>query len=863
LSKGRSHPAQTWAVLLIYFLSGASALAYEVLWQRLLKLILGNTTYATGITTAVFLGGLAGGAFLVRKRADRVAHKLLVYGVIELLVAVFAAQVPLLLQGIDFAYVFLFRHFAPSPISILLLQALGSAIVLGLPAVCLGTTLPILASLRTREPSTVGREAAVLYAANTLGALTGAAESGFFLIRLFGVLPCYYGAVGLSAGVGVAALVMSRFASPEVGSSPTRPARLAPVAEPRLRRVIYYWLFLTGFVALGYEMLWVRTIVHLLNADVYSFTAVLVIYLFGYAAGIFAGGRLAGKSTSRSAAAFGMVTQWVGLCGVLYFPLITHVIDIDLLWQVPLVQRLTAALPYFLHLYVCTLLFFLPSFGMGAGFPLLVDLERAYCPRAPGETVSQAFGLNTLGCVLGALGTAFGLLPVLGSQGSMLLLGTLALVSGFGAVLLVRKLAARVMLAAILAIGVAVAVWQPRGAFGAWVNRSEAEHTVRRQVELVDVTEGATTTASVHYYPGTGAKVIATAGINVAGDAIDLRQTQKVQGHLPVILHGGATSVLTVGFGSGELTKTLTLHDIPDITCVEISPEMVALAKKHFSHINLGSDLERRVTMRYMDAKNYLHVTDRKFDVIENDSIWPGTFADSSSLYTREYFLDAKRLLGADGVFSTWLPLQLPPSTFLSIVKTFTSVFENTLLVYPHFIPNKHLLLIGQKSAHPYDFSAAAREFGKVRESLALIGARDVFDLLEYVVADQAALAEVARHARVNSDYHPFVEFDLNRWHILGDPAVSRNNLAAMVRATRRPDFGRLLSFAGVSEGDRRTVLDRLARDQGADSFLLESHLALTPDERLRILEEGLRAYPDNADLRRMKEGFFPQAGPR
>jgi spermidine synthase len=108
LKNNRFFTPFTLAAIAIYFFSGACSLTYEVIWQRLLKLIFGNTTYATSITVAVFMGGLALGAFLVRKKADAIKNKLFVYGIIELFVAFFALLTPVFLKGIDSAYIFLF-----------------------------------------------------------------------------------------------------------------------------------------------------------------------------------------------------------------------------------------------------------------------------------------------------------------------------------------------------------------------------------------------------------------------------------------------------------------------------------------------------------------------------------------------------------------------------------------------------------------------------------------------------------------------------------------------------------------------------------------------------------------------------------
>jgi len=860
LKNNRFFTPLTGAIVSIYFFSGACSLTYEVVWQRLLKLILGNTTYATGITVAVFMGGLALGAFLVRKKADGITNKLLVYGIIELVVAFLALMTPLFLKGADGVYVSLFQSsipesqsFAPSPAVILSLQIIISAVIVALPTILMGTTFPILASLLVRNASFTGWEIGVLYSLNTFGALVGAGATGFIFIRLLGVFPAYFIGVGLNVCIGVVSIILSRHFP---GVSAENALERAPEnVRPRnagLRAAVFIWLFIMGFVALGYEIVWIRTVVHILKAEIYTFAAVLCVYLFGYAAGVFAGGKLAQKA-SMQLSLFCLAAPLVGLSGILYLPQLTHILDTGLLWNFQVLKFLITLFGYLPHLYLSTLLFFIPSFCMGICFPLLVQVQRDLDGRT-GDAVSKAYGINTLGCVVGSLITAFYLIPFLGVQTSMIILGLIAAISGFTAIFFIKKSLTTLIGPVLPALCVIVAFLQPPNAFPKWINKCEAKGMYR--VRLLDFIEGITTTASVHQYLDGGEKVISTAGINVAGDALTLRQTQKIQGHFPVILHGNAQSALTVGFGSGELTKTLTCHGIPDITCVEISPEMVILALQYFSHINLGGDLYKYVHMVYMDAKNFMHLTNKKFDVIENDCIWPGTFAESSSLYTKEYFMDGKSRLNDMGVFSTWLPIDLPETTLLSIIKTFSAVFENTLFIYPHYAPDRHILLIGQKIGHAYGYLHAKKEFDKekVKESLSLVGIHDFNDLLGCIVTDSSSLRSATKAAAVNSDYFPCVEFDINRARLIGDNSITWRNLGTIVRNTARVDFNRLFSFTGVDEAQREKILSALGKNQEAIEYLLESFCIHTPAERLHLVGEGLKIAPENQDLLEMKK---------
>ena len=266
LKKNTFFTPLTGAAIAIYFFSGVCALIYEVIWQRLLKLILGNTTYATSITVAVFMGGLAFGAFLVRKKADAIKNKLFVYGVIELLVVFFALMTPLFLKGIDFVYIYLYQTYVPAPMVMLFLHIAISAIILAFPTILMGTTLPILASLVVRNAPFTGWESGVLYSVNTVGALVGAGATGFCLIRLFGVFPAYFIAAGLNLGIGVVSVYLSRFHPGDSTVNVPQSALGEAVSRRKvLHTAVLTWLFIMGFVALGYEIVWIRTVVHLLS----------------------------------------------------------------------------------------------------------------------------------------------------------------------------------------------------------------------------------------------------------------------------------------------------------------------------------------------------------------------------------------------------------------------------------------------------------------------------------------------------------------------------------------------------------------------------------------------------------------------
>ena len=115
-------------VSLLYFVSGASGLVYEVLWARYLSLLFGGTALAHTIVLCTFMAGLALGNALLAPPADRSKDPLRLYGHLELGVALSGILAPVLLKILGRA-------------DLVALKVGGSAVVLLLPTMLMGGTL--------------------------------------------------------------------------------------------------------------------------------------------------------------------------------------------------------------------------------------------------------------------------------------------------------------------------------------------------------------------------------------------------------------------------------------------------------------------------------------------------------------------------------------------------------------------------------------------------------------------------------------------------------------------------------------------------------------------------------------------------
>ena len=182
----------TGLVLLLFFLSGALALVYQVVWARIMTHVFGSTALAAGTVIAAFMAGMAVGAWYFGRLADRHGNCLRLYGLVEIGIALAALLAHLALNALDTAYPFFYGLAGGSGLMLGLIRFLLAFILVMAPTVLMGATLPILTRLLAARRRRAGVGLSSLYAANTFGAVAGVLLTGFYLIGAFGVhVPVY------------------------------------------------------------------------------------------------------------------------------------------------------------------------------------------------------------------------------------------------------------------------------------------------------------------------------------------------------------------------------------------------------------------------------------------------------------------------------------------------------------------------------------------------------------------------------------------------------------------------------------------------------------------------------------------------
>lgn len=763
-----SETAQRRLVAFFFFASGFAALIYQVVWSRAAALVIGNTTAAAGTVVAVFMAGLALGSHLAGRFAARRAssgrlHDLVrLYGLLELAIGLFGALVPLLFRALEPAFAALY----PFPALFAAARVILVALVLLPPTLLMGATLPLLVQhfAAGRDPA---HAAGLLYAVNSLGAAVGAFAAGFLLIPAAGLVGAALAAVAVNLAVGAAAFLVGRPSAP-----PAPPAPPAPI--PRAGKIAIAAYALSGFAALTYEIAWTRSITLAIGSTVHAFTLILAGFIGGLAFGSWYGGRRA-RRIADPLAAIAVVQVLIAIWAT------------ALVW---LLERLPMAMVGLVAAYagrfallqaaqfaVILLCVLAPCALMGALLPIVMS---AVAPKAcdAGRGAGRVVAWNTLLCIAGSLAASFLLLPRLGVDWTM----RVAIFVNLAAAILAGRAARLDAIRAGLLAGACVLLacaaivrpaWDLRiAASGPYVYAGPIQKAARDAGGSLAEGMLARNHVVAAYWDGYGLVTVTGVGdgdlalrVNGKGDASTGHSdmcTQVLLGQIPMVLHAGPRDVLVIGLGSGVSASQLLSYPVASVECVEISPA-VARGAAHFHVANHGVLANPRFRLTLNDGRAHLKFAPRDYDVIvsEPSNLWVSGMA---SLYTREFFRDAKARLRPGGLFAQWIhAYKLSVDDLRAVVRTLRDVFQEVWLWETY--PGGDYLLMGLPDARRPAYAEVARRIRETALSpdVRALGLDETADLLACFVLDSEGTRAFGGDARPLTDDDCWVEYTAPR----------------------------------------------------------------------------------------------------
>ncbi len=775
-------------LLLLFFLSGASALIYEVLWVRQLTLVFGNTVQAASTVLAAFMGGLALGSFAIGRWLDCSGkNPLRVYAILECGIGIFALLFPVFLLAATPIYRAVYQATDGGGILLVVVRFLLCSLYLILPSALMGATLPTLGKAIVSNDEQIGRQLGALYAVNTFGGVAGTLCCGFWLIPSFGALTTTLFAVFLNIAIGAAAWWLARRqqeASLPILSTSQKNEPLT--SEAKLVLVAY---FVSGLVALGLEVVWVRLLLLIFGSTTYAFSVMLAVFL----AGIALGSAIAQRSVDRLRApvpVFGIVLLCCGISTMI----LTR--QVDWMAQFYLAQLSHSGLHWLgdtrAKIMLSVLVMGLPTIFFGATFPIVARMNISKT-QTLGGNIGRIYAANTLGAIVGSLMGGFVLLPLLGMQMTIVVLAIgLAMI---GVTLVISseawsfKRRATTAIIFVASSAIVAATQQPwsRKVLSAGVYMSPQMY-LRNNVsaltqELTDdlvpyYAEGKTATVSVFIKDGI-VKSFRVDGkpeiSNIAGD----RRIGRILGHLPMLLHARPREIFNLGLGGGLTVAGLAAHPIERIDVAEFEPLVVNCAR-YFARENNRVLDDSRLRLIFNDGRNHLLLVNRHYDVLTSDPLEP-IVAGAASLFTREHFLAAKARLAPGGLICQWIPLyEMDTFHFHSIIKTFSFVFPHVSV----WFTGTDVIMIGSLQPLEIDFDRLALRMRqpKIQRDLADVGLDNPHRLLGTFLFELSPKSVFEDQVPLNTDNNPYIEFSTpkRRWQ-----STIQHNLAYLFERKR------------------------------------------------------------------------------
>ena len=725
---------------LLLFISGTAALIYQVLWIKQLSLVIGVEVYAITTGISAFFAGLALGGLLFGRFADRLVKPLLLYAGLEVGVAVLgvATTLGLSLSAAPFAWL---------EQKVGLLAWLLPLLLVGLPALLMGGTLPVLVRALAADPRQLGQAGGRLYAANTAGAIAGTLLTAFVLIATLGVRGSAYAAALLNVVAAIGALIVQRrYPTPLTtpSSTPPSPARLA--------MVLYA---IAGGVALGYEVVWSQSIVQFMSTRTYAFAVVLATYLTG----LFIGSSLMARRVDRLRDPWGIFALLIAGAGLV------ALLEVALLgrWLILLQTRgetlvlalgtsaLVGMSTRFAVAALCIV--FIPTLLLGAAFP--VALRLCVGPDRVGRDVGAVVAFNTLGGIVGVALCGFVLIPLLGLVRTLGLLAIIAAGVGFVAVRQghgVKKGHRQGVIA--LSLAALLVAWLTP------VERIADLLPGARNAELAFYEEGRGGTVAV-VTQGKGERTfhrLYIQGVSNTGDAMPSLRYMRIQALLPLLIHNGEPrSAMVIGFGTGITAGALLSYPgLEQRVVAELLPSVVKASSLFKGNFDAAANPGLQVRLR--DGRQELLRSDQRYDLITLEPP-PPSAAGVVNLYSRDFYQLAAQRLEPLGIVAQWLPLPTQNiDDSRSLVRSFLDVFPYATLWTSEF---HEMLLVG--SLQPIELDAArinARfEQPGVRSALQDVGVASAAALLATWVTDRQGLERFAADAPAVTDDQPRIEY--------------------------------------------------------------------------------------------------------
>ena len=684
----------------------------------------------------------------------------------------------------------------------------------------MGATLTLLIRyLLGASTDRAGWSVGLLYGFNTLGAALGCVVIDNLAIPQLGLTASKMIAVCLNLIAALLATRLLKTATPatvphtNVQPGPSVFSVFKSGIQPSYVGVA---IFLSGFGAMGFEIVWFRYLSSVLGAQRETFSMLLMVVLIGIWLGALLAGNLSKRTKTPAALyAFAQIAMVVTALACLW--MYTH------LDRFAFVAIFTDTLPpgsanaqyQFLAYcgYLSTIFFvvFLPTVFMGAAFPLANAIVQQDTTLV-GARAGHIYLWNSLGAVFGANAAGFLLLPSLGMRASIIALACVSLLAVIP-LIQIEKHAwnrfPRQKWATIFAM--ATAVWL----IGAWL-RMEPQHMILSTF-LSDPLEASDTRAiasseglleTILVSQGDGGRRLFTNGYPMSTTNYSARRYMKLFAHIPLLQMEAPQRALIICFGVGNTVNAVSKHpSITDIEVADISKHILSQAH-YFKQWNENILTDERVSVFINDGRQHLRMRPLEhYDLVTLEPP-PLSVAGVASLYSVEFYRLVKARLKPGGFISQWWPLyQLGIDESKSMVAAFLEVFPNAVLLSGSA---REFILLGQTDGdNELDPDLVAKNIRlrpAVKNDLDEIDFSSLTDFVGSFVADRHVLAFAVRGATPVSDNYPSMEYSGKVYNVVlpkaffETPSVTTWCPKCFDGSKPRADMPDLIGYLGIQQ---------------------------------------------------------------
>jgi spermidine synthase len=801
--------------LLLTAFTGFSGLVYEVTWQKYLATLLGSHSEATAAVLAIFLGGLSLGYALFgrvslrlvgrAKREGRAPRLLLVYGVVEVAIGVYAWFFPLAFAAAQTLSLWLPLGGAGPAFAF---DVLLAALLIGPPAVLMGGTIPILTQALARNLADATRFHAFVYAFNTAGAFAGALAAGFWLVPALGLIGVLraMGLVNLAAGCVFLALGLR--------SGPTAVPRTPEVPARAIQHFASYAgvALLSGFAMMAIQTVLIRLGALSFGSSHFTFAMVVSVFVLCIALGSFAVSAL-----PRIPRGVVVGNQWA----LALLPLLLYALLEDSPYYAHVLRSvfrddLGGFYPFHLNAFAVMVVFVGPPVILsGAVLPLLFNQLRHEVGDL-GQVAGRLYSWNTVGSLVGALLGGYALffwldLHAIYRVAVAALIGAAALLSAcvlrsrwrwplVG--LLVPSLLVLVLLPAWSPDRLYSGVFRLRAPEQRSFDGPDAFFAAIEKPKIVFHTDDPAASVAVKQYEEGPEKVSRTIVSNGKSDGNlpNDYTTMAMAGLLPALFADRTERAFVIGYGTGVTVGELAaLDSTREVVVAEISAGVIEAAPL-FAHGNLGAATNPKVQIVRSDAYRALLRSQGRFDIIASEPSNPWV-TGVEMLFSREFLAAARDRLQPGGVYAQWFhTYEVDDETIELVLRTYASVFDG---ISVWFAQGADLILLGFADA---DVSPDLRRISErsqqpdIRAGLARAGIRSFPALLAHELLPLGVVHALELSGPVHTLLHPILSHHAARGFYRGEQG--RQPSTAPLRSAQIGADNSLLRRFAASRGE-------------------------------------------------------------